>query len=475
MKTVPRQGHKRRGAGLQLKMALSYLLVIAMVLLLLNFYPVMVSQDFVFQSKENALSAKVSMMTASLSMLEILSEENVARALALLDSAELSRVVITDAAGRVVYDNSVVSPALGRLALQPEITAALRGSDVFRCRYQDNAFQSQAASPILSRGVITGAVYLYEYDSDQAALLRGIQRNIATISLAVCLVVVALGLFFSTWFSRRVGGLVSAMREIHAGKLEQRVPVRGRDELAEMAVQFNDMADQLEHTEQMRRQFISDASHELKTPMTAIGLLTDSILQTKDMDPETMREFIGDVNAEVDRLTRLTEKLLMLTRSDAEVAAWSQRVDLTEVTLRAAHMVDPLATHEGVDIRCELGGDCFIYANEDDVYQAVFNLMENAIKYNQVGGSVSAFLYQQNRQVMLIIEDTGMGIPEEDLPHVFDRFYRVDKARSREKGGSGLGLSIVKANIQRYGGTIGVESTLGKGTRFTVSFPLYLN
>lgn len=465
---------RRHRAGLQLKMALSYLVVICIVLLLLNIYPIQVSQDFVFRSKQSSLSTRLSVITTSLSMTESLTEENVARALELLDSGELSRVIVTDAGGHVLYDNSEISSASGSLALQPEIVTALQGNDVFLCEFQEDAFHSRAASPILIQGAVSGAAYLYEYDSEQAALLRGIQSNIAAISLAVCLVVVALGLFFSAWFSRRVSSLVSAMREIHAGNLERRVPVTGHDELAEMALQFNDMADQLERTEQVRRQFIADASHELKTPMASIRLLIDSILQTKNMDPEMMRDFIGDINTEVDRLIRLTEKLLLLSRSDTEVAAWSQRVDLKDVTLRAAHMLDPLATQAGVDIRCELGNDCFVFANEDDLYQIVFNLIENAIKYNHIGGSVSTFLYLQERHVILIVEDTGEGIPSEDLPHIFQRFYRVDKARSREKGGSGLGLSIVGANVERNGGSIVVHSRPGVGTRFELSFPLYL-
>lgn len=455
-------------------MALSYFLIIVVALILLNIYPVSISQDFIFQSKQASMEARLSMLTTSLSALETLTTSNVQRAAELLDDGGLSRILVADRAGKVLYDNSEMDNAQDKLALQREVVSALRGNDIFFCQYRDAAFHSRGAAPVMIHGQVGGVVYLYEFDAEQAALLKGIQSNMFNISVGICLAVVVLSLFFSTWFSRRISALLRAMREFHAGKYQQRALVRGHDELAELAQQFNDMTDRLERTEEVRRQFISDASHELKTPLASIRLLTDSILQTEDMDPGTMREFIGDVGDEIDRLTRMTEKLLMLTKSDAEVAAYSGRVDLKSVTLRAAHLLDPLATREGVDIRCELADECFIHANEDDIYQVVFNLMENAMKYNRPSGTVSAFLFEKNRVVTLIIEDTGYGIPAGDLPHVFERFYRVDKDRSREKGGSGLGLSIVKANVEHYGGKIAVESHVDQGTRFVVTFPLYL-
>ena len=211
----------------------------------------------------------------------------------------------------------------------------------------------------------------------------------------------------------------------------------------------------------------------LKTPLASMRLLTDSILQTKDMAPGVAREFVSDIGDEIDRLSRMTEKLLLLTRLDSSILADAKTVDLKLVTLRAAHMLDPLASQAGVELRCQLDESCYVHANEDSLYQVVFNLMENGIKYNRVGGRVTALLYKKEGRVILIVDDTGIGIPQEDLPRVFDRFYRVDKARSREKGGTGLGLSIVRSNIESCGGQIRVESTLDKGTRFTVTLPAY--
>jgi signal transduction histidine kinase len=134
-------------------------------------------------------------------------------------------------------------------------------------------------------------------------------------------------------------------------------------------------------------------------------------------------------------------------------------------------MLMPLANAKGVTIRCELDETCCILAEEDDIYQALFNLMENAIKYNKHGGEVSVFMFKDDKHIVIHVDDTGIGIPEEEIPRLYERFYRIDKARAREAGGTGLGLSIVNDMVLRYSGQIGVISTIDKGTRFTVKFP----
>ena len=135
-------------------------------------------------------------------------------------------------------------------------------------------------------------------------------------------------------------------------------------------------------------------------------------------------------------------------------------------------MLKPLAENAEVSIRCELSEHCSMTGNYDDLYAVIFNLIENAIKYNRPGGTVRVLCFARDVYLQIIVDDTGTGIPEEDLPKIFDRFYRVDKARSREAGGTGLGLSIASQTVKRMGGTIEVESVLGKGTRFTLSFPV---
>ena len=220
-----------------------------------------------------------------------------------------------------------------------------------------------------------------------------------------------------------------------------------------------------------QRQFVTDASHELKTPLASIRLLTDSILQADHMDSETAREFLTDIGDEAERLTRITEKLLTLTRLDTAPAAVAVPVDVGAVVERVEHMLTPLARAVEVGLELRLQPGCLIAATEDELYQIAFNLMENAVKYNLPGGKVYVTLQGDARQVRLRVEDTGVGIPEEDLPKIFDRFYRVDKARSRAAGGTGLGLSIVWDTVRRYGGTVTARRREPEGTCFEVVFP----
>ena len=188
------------------------------------------------------------------------------------------------------------------------------------------------------------------------------------------------------------------------------------------------------------------------------------------MDPKTGREFVADIGEEAERLTRITEKLLTLTRMDSGAATPAAPVEVGRVVEKVEHMLAPLAAAVEVTIQMDLQPGCVIRATEDDLYQIVFNLMENAVKYNLPGGWVWVTLCTQGETVLLRVEDTGVGIPEEDLPKIFDRFYRVDKARSRAAGGTGLGLSIVRDTVCQHGGTVTARRREGEGTCFEVSF-----
>ena len=276
-----------------------------------------------------------------------------------------------------------------------------------------------------------------------------------------------------TFLLRQVEVFLKELKLVSQMAEEQGIGLDGEEQalVAQLAEEFNQLTDRLQTTEEVRRRFVSDASHELKTPLASIRLLTDSILQADHMDSETAREFLTDIGDEAERLTRITEKLLTLTRLDTAPAAAAVPVDVGAVVERVEHMLTPLARAVEVGLELRLQPGCLIAATEDELYQIAFNLMENAVKYNLPGGKVYVTLQGDARQARLRVEDTGVGIPEEDLPKIFDRFYRVDKARSREAGGTGLGLSIVWDTVRRYGGTVTARRREPEGTCFEVVFP----
>ena len=457
--------------SLQVKFGLSYIAVIAAVLLLLNTYPLLVSEDLVFHSKETNMTGSVSVVVYSLAGLNRLNQENVAAAMAVVEETGLSRVLVTDSTGLVLYDTRETGSAVGKYTFYSEIVQALEGYDAFSCSYRDDAFRSRTASPVLYQNRIIGAVYAYEYDTEQAALLEGLQSNLLKLSAGIAAAVVLLSILLSRMLTRKISTLLTAIRKVRAGAYEHRTHISGRDEIAQIGEEFNSLTDRLQTTETLRRRFVSDASHELKTPLAAIRLLTDSILQTDQMDMETVRDFVTDIGSEAERLSRITEDLLRLTRLDSDLLDAPETVEGAPVLEQVMRMMSLLAQKKGTELTYRMEENCRVSATKGEVHQVIYNLTDNAVKYSGKNGKVRVELRHEDHDVMLTVADNGPGIPEEDLPKVFERFYRVDKARSRAAGGTGLGLSIVQDTVKKRGGTVSAANRAGGGAVFTVRWP----
>ncbi len=450
-------------------MAIAYAAIIAAVLILLNTYPLIMTQNMMFQSKKNTLQGQVLVIANTLPVTEKLTAEGIAQAINLLEDLSYTRIVVTDETGLILYDTGE-TPDTDRYALIGGMISALRGNDVFYGEYQDEAFQSWVFAPVMARGGIVGAVHLYEADSSQGVLLREIQNNLRLISVVVCVLVLGISGLLSRTVTSRIAALLGAMRLVREGEYTHRIEIKGKDELTQLGDEFNQLTGRLQITEEARRRFVSDASHELKTPLASIKLLTDSILQ-EDMGKETTREFVTDIGEAADRLIQISEELLSLNRLDAGQRRKSEGVAVMPVAEKICHLLTPLAQHAQVQVHTSLEADCVIFANEGELSQIISNLLENAIKYNQPGGEVWLSLKKTEAEVLLVVEDSGVGIPEEDLPHIFERFYRVDKARARQAGGTGLGLAIVWETVRIHGGAVTVTPRPERGTLVTVSFP----
>ncbi len=484
---VPEQPQKARErrkipffSRLQVKYALSYLALLAAVLMLLNTYPLVASQDLLISSKQDSLRSQTAVMASALMELESLSAGQVARVMNMLDSMGLERILVTDPSGLILYDSlnqpeDGEAPAGGeeryQYALFQEVILALEGLDVFYSHYEDGVFLSTAASPIVYRGMTIGAIYICDWDNAQGMLLLSLQKNLRTISLVLVVIALSISVIFSKLLTSRIRALLRAIQIVGEGEYGHRLQPAGRDELAYLAEEVNHLTDRLQTTEEVRRRFVSDASHELKTPLASIRLLADSILQNQEMDRETVQDFVSDIGDEAERLTRITEHLLALTRLDSLPVGETHVVDLSAVARRAVSMLLPVADAAQVSVRTSWKSGCTLRCTEDDLYQICFNLVENAIKYNRPGGQVLVSARRDGDQVLLEVADTGIGIPEEELPKVFNRFYRVDKARSRAAGGTGLGLSIVRDTVRRHGGWVTARRREPEGSIFTVGFP----
>lgn len=454
----------------QLRYAIIYVLITSVALVLLNIYCSTISQNLFNKSKEAAMIEKCQLAANKISELEIINTSTVSDAIAQMGSLKVNRLMVTDHTCLTIYDST--QEALATYNLLPEIVCAMEGNDVFSSRYRDGAMQSYAATPIISYGTTLGCVYMMEYDADQGRLLQSLQGNVLRITLILEIVVILFSLAFANTFSRRLRQIMTSMRIIQQGDYTHKVSLGGHDELTFLGDEFNDLTERLQTSEQKRHRFVSDASHELKTPLASIKLLTDSILQN-DMDMETVREFVGDIGNEADRLNRTTAKLLSLTRLDTQEMQECEIINIAPTVSQVVRRLSGIAKKNRITIETDLSQDSPVLILEDDLYQIAFNLVENGIKYNIPGGKLTVKLLRQDENALLQVSDTGMGIPEEAMPHLFERFFRVDKSRSRASGGSGLGLAIVRAIVQRNRGEITVNSTLGSGSTFTVSFPVF--
>ncbi|CAH0542248.1 hypothetical protein [Oscillospiraceae bacterium] len=448
------------------------MVIASLALVFLNIYSASNTRELMFQAKYASMQDKIQVVASSFETADTLSAETVDQVISVLGDINVSRLLITDGEAKVLYDSSVRQNAVGQYALLEAVVQALGGSDVFHCAYHAGALQSFAAVPIMSRATPIGCVYVMDFDAEQGEIIENLERNILRGSWILLGGIVACSAIFSVVSSKRMRKILMSMRLVREGEYSHKIQMRGDDEYTTLATEFNKLTDRLQESEATQRQFVSDASHELKTPLASIKLLSDSILQN-DMDADTMREFVSDIGNESDRLTRMTQKLLTLSKADAQTTCEHEVVDLGETVRRVFRMLVPLADRTQIQLTASLDRGCYVLSMEDDAYQIIFNLVENGIKYNHAGGSVHVTVRHTQDEAELLVEDTGMGIPQDAIEHIFERFYRVDKARSRQAGGSGLGLSIVHELVERNFGTIEVSSKEGEGTKFTVRMPYF--
>jgi heavy metal sensor kinase len=294
------------------------------------------------------------------------------------------------------------------------------------------------------------------------------------ITVPSALVVASLGgLFLANKALRPVDEITKTARMITSKSLGQRIKLRKtRDEIGRLAETFNDMISRLDRSFKQIRQFSADASHELKTPLTILkGEIEVGLRKRRRL--EEYRKILNSNLEEVNHMTQIVQDLLFLSKADmGEVHLQTHRTNLTQLVSEICAQAKTIALSKGITIHTSNDSDVAVIGDRLRLRQLLLNLADNAIKYTSEGGEMMISLERDDGRVRLRVTDNGMGIAPEDQPHIFDRFFRVDKARSREAGGSGLGLSICKWIVEAHGGEISVESELGKGSVFTVTLPL---
>ena len=293
------------------------------------------------------------------------------------------------------------------------------------------------------------------------------------ILLSVVVLMIGLTLMYSSFFVKPFKRLEREVGGIKAGKIDETLPEKGYTEIARIAEAFNHLLLKIKDVDTSRQEFVSNVSHELKTPITSIKVLAESLLMQDGIPEEMYKEFLGDIVGEIDRENDIITDLLNLVKLDKNSGDLNiSNVSINELVERVLKRLKPLAAKNNIELVLESYKVVNADVDEVKMSMVVTNLVENAIKYNVMDGWVRVYINADLKYFYIKIQDSGIGIPEDDKEKIFDRFYRVDKARSRETGGTGLGLAITSGAIYKHNGEIKVHSVEGEGTTFTVRIPL---
>lgn len=394
------------------------------------------------------------------------------------------RVLILDANGVVQVDS--LSTLNGRSPDYSEINAVLFGKESSAYGFHKAVLSASGwwesifpreewtvyyVSAIGEPGEGLGAVLFSASIQDVKDSVQNIRAQLLLIIAIVGAGIITVASLTAKSITRPITDLTRIIRRMSRGEWNLRAKVAGKTEVDELGRSFNDMSERLENTERFRSEFVSNASHEIKTPLASMKILIESLLCQDTLDEGITREFLGDVNKEIDRLSVVVSDLLEMVRLDQnEDTLKPQLTELSELCSEAVKRMQPIAEQKGIRLETVLPS---VMAQVDPVKmeQVIFNLVDNAVKYTDGAGTVVVSLSADGDDAVIAISDEGIGIPQKDIPHIFERFYRVDKARSRDTGGTGLGLSIVERIVRQHGGKIDVVSRENQGTTFYVRIP----
>jgi len=354
-----------------------------------------------------------------------------------------------------------------------EIITVLKGNITRNTGYFGERFSVPVLTigvPLKLNGYIRGAIFLHTPLEDIERTLFEIYKSIWRAALFSC----GLSILFLYWTSLRISRPLSQMSEVSMriakGDYSQRVKVNSLDETGQLAVSFNAMADSLEKLEQMRRTFVANVSHELRSPLTSMRGYIQGILD-KTIDSEDQEKYLKIALEETQRLSKLIDDLLNLSRMESEQFKLNFSIfDINEQIRRLLIAREESIESKGLQVEVDFEKEqCMVEADKDRIQQVIINLLDNAIKFNKEGGILLFKTWRHKDKVYIKIQDQGIGIPKEEIPHIWERFYQVDKSRSGQGRGTGLGLSIVKRILDEHNQNIWVNSKVGEGTAFIFS------
>ena len=392
-----------------------------------------------------------------------------------IDSGTRNYYILDGTTGSVLAGSDTGSR---RVEITPNILTALTGES----GYGNDSSEGYMDVAIPVEGE-SGSYIIYIKDNKET--VQGLNDELLRIMLIAMLIGLAIAVMLNLLLAKTMvtplQSLTKAAEKVASGDFSDKLDIRAKDEIGVLANTFNDMADQLENTlddlkksEMMRREFVANVSHELRTPITSVRSYAETLNDNDDIPKDMEREFLHVIMHESDRMTKIVQDLLTLSRFDAG------SIEFTFEYFQFGKSVEDVynamlleAQRHNHSFKLEMrSGIPEIRGDRARIEQVLINMVSNAIKYTHDGGNIRIVCDADKDMVWVSVRDNGIGIPKEDVDRVFERFYRVDKARSRESGGTGLGLSIAQEIVARHDGGIQIQSQLGKGTTITVTLPV---
>ncbi len=381
------------------------------------------------------------------------------------------RILVVDSNLKVMHDTYGLEE--GETVILPEVIQCVKGgASKIVNQHRDNV---EIYVPIMStdRETVYGVVVMnFSFQS-----IYSQYENIRTISFSVILlfsiIIVVIAWIVSGQQVRPMKKLVAAIQHTSSGDFSEKIEVQDNLEVEDISDAINSMLTVVQNLEDSRQEFVSNVSHELKTPITSIKVLSESLSMQEDVPVELYKEFMVDINDELERMDKIVNDLLSLVRMDKSAVQMAvEEVNVNEFVEGILKGIIPIASQRNIEIIFESARPVMAQIDRVKLGMAVTNIIENAVKYNFDNGWVKVTLNADHKFFYLRVADSGVGIPEELQEHIFERFYRVDKARSRETGGSGLGLAITRNAVHLHRGSIKVHSVEKQGTTFAVRIPL---
>lgn len=456
------------------KLMLTYLVIVTITLASSGLFLSFLLRNYVQETREKQLIARGIVLAGVMRDFVTLRKDPI-QTMELLDLLEKfldAPLLIVDQRGLVLAASSRNARLRGMVLTQEEVGRVLQGEIVTRVFTRGEQPYLSAAVPIFVGGRVVGAIFTFSPLSEMAAVQGNLRRLVLLAFLLGLILSTFLGFALSRNLARPLHEMSAVAMEMARGKFNRRVKVSGDDEVGQLARSFNYMAGELENLEKMRREFVANVSHELRTPLTRIRGYVEALRDKVIEGPEKTNEVLEVVLEETLRLNRLVNDLLELSRlQDGRIREELEPVDVLAILNRVKKKVEQQVVAAGLTLETDLPEELPpVLASEDRLEQAVTNLVDNALRFTPAPGKIRLVARREGSTIRVAVADTGIGIPPEELPYIWQRFYKVDRARSA--GGTGLGLAITREIIERYGGQVQVESQPGQGSVFSFILPV---